>query len=137
MNDSSPSTESPHKSRSGIVRIARAFGYSMQGFAAALKNEHAFRQELMLCLVLLPLALWLPLTGVERVLLIGSLFIVLITELLNSAVEAVVDRVSLENHELSKRAKDIGSAAVFLALVLAGIVWGVIAGPVVWGMVQR
>lgn len=128
--------ESPHKSRSGLVRIARAFGYSMQGLATAVKHEHAFRQELMLCVVLLPLALWLPLSPVERVLLIGSLIIVLITELLNSAVEAVVDRVSLENHALSKRAKDIGSAAVFLALVLAGVVWGLIAGPVVWGMVR-
>lgn len=128
--------ESPHKSRSGLVRIARAFGYSMQGLATAVKHEHAFRQELMLCVVLLPLAIWLPLSPVERVLLIGSLIIVLITELLNSAVEAVVDRVSLEDHALSKRAKDIGSAAVFLALVLAGVAWGLIAGPVVWGMVR-
>jgi diacylglycerol kinase (ATP) len=129
--------ESPHKSRSGLVRIARAFGYSMQGFGSALRHEHAFRQELMLCAVLLPVALWLPVSVTEHVLLIGCLFIVLITELLNSAIEAVVDRVSLEDHALSKRAKDIGSAAVFLALVLAGITWVCIAGPVVWAMVQR
>lgn len=123
------SAESPHKSRSGLVRIWRAFWYSLEGFGAALKHEHAFRQELLLCLVLLPVALLLPFDLIERVLLIAVLFLVLIVELLNSAIEAVVDRVSLEDHALSKRAKDIGSAAVFLSLVLTGIVWVLIAGP--------
>ena len=121
--------ESPHKSRSGLVRIWRAFRYSLEGFGAAAKHEHAFRQELLLCCVLLPFAIWLPLDIVERVLLVATLFLVLIVELLNSAIEAVVDRVSLEDHALSKRAKDIGSAAVFLSLVLTGITWVLIAGP--------
>ena len=125
------SNESPHKSKSGLVRIWRAFRYSLEGFAAALKHEHAFRQELMLCLVLLPIALFLPFSAIERVLLIASLLLVLIVELLNSAVEAVVDRVSLDDHALSKRAKDIGSAAVFLSLTLTVIVWGILAAPVV------
>lgn len=124
-------SESPHKSRSGLVRIWRAFRYSLEGFGAALRHEHAFRQELLLCLVLLPVAIWLPFDTIERVLLIATLFLVLIVELLNSAVEAVVDRVSLEDHALSKRAKDIGSAAVFLSLVLTGITWVLIAGPLV------
>ena len=122
--------ESRHKSRSGLTRIWRAFRYSLEGFGAALKHEHAFRQELFLCLVLLPIALLLPFEVIERVLLIATLFLVLIVELLNSAIEAVVDRVSLEDHALSKRAKDIGSAAVFLSLTLAGIVWVLIAGPI-------
>jgi diacylglycerol kinase (ATP) len=129
--------ESPHKSKSGLVRIWRAFRYSLEGFAAAVKHEHAFRQELLLCLVLLPFALLLSFEIVERVLLIASLMLVLIVELLNSAVEAVVDRVSLDNHDLSKRAKDIGSAAVFLSLTLTAIVWVLIAGPVVAKLFAR
>jgi diacylglycerol kinase (ATP) len=122
--------KSPHKSKSGLVRIIRAFGYSLEGFATAIKHEHAFRQELILCLVLLPFAILLPFAPLERVVLIASLLIVLIVELLNSAIEAIVDRVSLENHALSKRAKDLGSAAVFLALVVVALAWGLIAGPV-------
>jgi diacylglycerol kinase (ATP) len=128
--------ESPHKSKSGLVRIIRAFGYSLDGFATAIKHEHAFRQELILCMVLLPFAILLPLTPLERAVLIASLLIVLIVELLNSAIEAIVDRVSLENHALSKRAKDLGSAAVFLALVVVAIAWGLIAGPVIWGWIK-
>jgi diacylglycerol kinase (ATP) len=123
--------ESPHKSKSGLERIWRAFFYSLEGFAAALKHEHAFRQELILFVVLLPAALWLPLAVVERVLLIGSLLLVLVVELLNSAVEAVVDRVSLENNDLSKRAKDLGSAAVFLSFVIVIITWSLIVGPAI------
>lgn len=122
-------TESPHKSKSGLVRIWRAFRYSLEGFSAAVRHEHAFRQELILFIVLLPFALFMRFTAVERSLLIATLMLVLIVELLNSAVEAVVDRVSMDNHDLSKRAKDIGSAAVFLSLVLTGIVWMLIAGP--------
>ena len=124
--------DSGHKSKSGLARIGRALGYSLQGFAAAWRNEHAFRQELMLCLVLLPFALFLPLQILERVVLITTLFIVLVVELLNSAIEAVVDRVSLDNHDLSKRAKDLGSAAVFLSLVIAAVAWVLIAGPAIF-----
>jgi diacylglycerol kinase (ATP) len=127
-----PNNASPHKSRSGFVRIVKAIGYSMEGFATALKHEHAFRQELLLCVVLLPFAIFLPLAPLERVVLIASLLLVLITELLNSSIEAIVDRVSLENHELSKRAKDLGSAAVFLSLTVVAVAWVLIAGPVLW-----
>ncbi len=90
----------------------------------------------MLCALLLPLAIWLPLVTTERVLLIATLLIVLIVELLNSAIEAVVDRVSLDNHELSKRAKDLGSAAVFLSLTLVAVAWLMIAGPTILGMLR-
>lgn len=128
--------ESNFKSKSGLQRIWRAAFYSLEGFGAALKHEHAFRQELMLCAFLLPLAIWLPLGVTERVFLIATLLIVLIVELLNSAIEAVVDRVSLENHELSKRAKDLGSAAVFLSMTLVVVAWLLIAGPVIIGMLR-
>lgn len=121
--------ENPHKSKSGLTRIWRAFFYSLAGFSAALKYEHAFRQELILCLVLLPFAVFLPLDRVERIILIMTLMFVLVVELLNSAIEAIVDRVSLENHELSKRAKDLGSAAVFLSLVVTALAWIWLAGP--------
>jgi diacylglycerol kinase (ATP) len=97
--------------------------YSLAGLAAAAKHEDAFRQELILVLLLAPLALWLGNTGVERALMIGSLIVVLIVELLNSAIEATVDRISFENHRLAKRAKDIGSAAVMLSLASAALVW--------------
>ena len=123
--------ESPHKSKTGLVRIWRAFFYSLEGFAAALKYEHAFRQELILCLVLLPVAAFLQLEMVERIILVMTLMFVLVVELLNSAIEAIVDRVSLENHELSKRAKDLGSAAVFLSLVVTAVAWILLAGPAV------
>ncbi len=123
--------ENPHKSKSGLTRIWRAFFYSLAGFSAALKYEHAFRQELILCLVLLPFAVFLPLDRVERIILIMTLMFVLVVELLNSAIEAIVDRVSLENHELSKRAKDLGSAAVFLSLVMTTLAWVLLAGPAV------
>jgi diacylglycerol kinase (ATP) len=95
----------------------------LAGLAAAARHEDAFRQELILVVLLTPLALWLGHTGVERALLIASLIVVLIVELLNSAIEATVDRISFENHRLAKRAKDIGSAAVMLSLVNAGLVW--------------
>jgi diacylglycerol kinase (ATP) len=103
--------------------VINATGYSLSGLAAAARHEDAFRQELILVALLTPFALWLGDTGVERALLIGCLILVLIVELLNSAIEATVDRISFENHRLAKRAKDIGSAAVMLALVNAGIVW--------------
>ena len=121
--------EAPYKSKSGLTRIWRAFFYSMAGFSAALKHEHAFRQELFLALIFLPVAVLLPLTLGERALLIATLLLVLVVELLNSAVEAVVDRVSLDNNDLSKRAKDLGSAAVLLALVALTVVWALLAVP--------
>ena len=107
----------------GIRRLFRATGYSWAGLRAACQNEAAFRQELALCLLLVPLGLWLGEDGVERALLVGSLLLVLVVELLNSAIEAVVDRIGAEPHELSGRAKDIGSAAVFVALLNVVVIW--------------
>jgi diacylglycerol kinase (ATP) len=109
-----------------IRRVLRAGAYSMAGLRAALSKEAAFRQEVMLCLVLAPLGAWLGRTGVERALLVGSLILVLIVELLNSAVEATVDRIGTERHTLSGRAKDMGSAAVYLAIVLVILVWSLV-----------
>jgi diacylglycerol kinase (ATP) len=106
-----------------LRRVLNATGYSLSGLAAAAKHEDAFRMELILVAVLAPVALWLGESGVERALLIGCLVLVLIVELLNSAIEATVDRISFENHRLAKRAKDIGSAAVMLSLVNAGLIW--------------
>jgi diacylglycerol kinase (ATP) len=115
--------ESPHKGKTGLRRLINAAGYSISGLAAAARHEDAFRQELMLAAVLVPFGLWLGQNGVERALLVGSVLLVLIVELLNSAVEATVDRVSLDDHNLAKRAKDIGSAAVMLSLVNVGVIW--------------
>ena len=115
--------ESPHKGKTGIRRIWNALFYSVDGIRAAYRHEDAFRQEVLLALVLLPLALFMPTSGIGKALLMGSVLLVLIVELLNSAVEATVDRISLENHRLAKRAKDIGSAAVFLSLTNVVIVW--------------
>lgn len=114
----------PHKGRTGLDRIIHAAGYSWAGLKAAYTGESAFRQETWLCIVAAPLAFWLAKTWEQAALLLGSLLMVLIVELLNSAIEAVVDRVSFERHELSKRAKDIASAAVLMALVLAAGIWG-------------
>ena len=115
--------ESPFKGKTGLQRVWRAFHYSLDGFREAYKCEDAFSQEALLTLLLIPLALWLGESAVERALMIGSVLLVLIVELMNSAVEATVDRVSLEHHPLSKRAKDVGSAAVFLALTNVVAVW--------------
>jgi diacylglycerol kinase (ATP) len=111
----------------GIGRILRATQFSAQGITAAWKNEAAFRQELLLVVILLPAAVWLGQTALQRAVLILSLFIVLIVELLNSAIEAAIDRHGEEQHELSGRAKDMGSAAVFGSLLLVVVVWGLIA----------
>ena len=100
--------------------------YSFAGLSAAFRHESAFRQEVLLALVLLPLALWLESGAIARALLVGSVMLVLIVELVNSAIEAVVDRISLEKHDLAKRAKDIGSAAVLLSLVNLVMVWGLV-----------
>ena len=113
----------PHKGRTGIDRIARALGYSVAGLRLAYRGESAFRQEFWVAAVLIPLAFWIGRSWIEVVLLTGSVALVLIVELLNSAIEAAIDRVSFEWHELSKRAKDIGSAAVFLAVLVCAGIW--------------
>jgi diacylglycerol kinase (ATP) len=107
----------------GIRRIYNAFFFSMKGFRAIWVNEAAFRQELLLFLIFTPLGFWLGETKIDQILLVGSLTLILLAELLNSAIEAVVDRVGYDHHELSGRAKDIGSAAVFLTLVWAAFTW--------------
>ncbi len=116
--------ESPHKGKTGLRRVVNAFFYSADGFRAAFQHEDAFRQETLLACVLIPVALFLPASGVGKALMVASVLLVLIVELLNSAVEATVDRISLENHQLAKRAKDLGSAAVFVSLVNVPVVWG-------------
>jgi diacylglycerol kinase (ATP) len=118
--------KSPFKGKTGLRRIVNATGYSFSGLRDAFAHEDAFRQECLLALVLVTLALLVPVSGLERALMIASVLLVLIVELLNSAVEAAVDRVSLDRHALAKRAKDIGSAAVFLSLVNVAVVWGLI-----------
>ena len=110
----------------GIKRIINAAGYSWAGLKAAFIHEAAFRQELALCIILAPVGFWLGQTGVERALLISSLLLVLIVELINSAIEAAIDRFGGDQHELSGRAKDIGSAAVFVALLNVLLIWGFI-----------
>jgi diacylglycerol kinase (ATP) len=115
--------ESPHKGKTGLRRVWNAFHYSLAGFAAAFRHEDAFRQEVFLAALLIPLALLLPAGGIGKALMVASVLLVLIVELLNSAVEATVDRISLENHRLAKRAKDIGSAAVMLSLINVAAVW--------------
>jgi diacylglycerol kinase (ATP) len=121
-----PRGRSPYKGKVGLQRIWLAFGYSAEGLKAALKNEDSFRQELILAAVLIPVAWFCHVPGYGKAVMIASIMLVLIVELVNSAVEAIVDRVSLENHQLAKRAKDMGSAAVFLAIINAVIVWFVV-----------
>ncbi len=116
-------TPNPHKGRTGLDRIAHAAGYSWQGLRSAHRHESAFRQEFWLAVLMLPASFWLGRGWVETALLAGSVLLVLIVELLNSAIEATVDRISLDLHDLAKRAKDYGSAAVLLSLLLAGGIW--------------
>ena len=113
----------------GVLRLIRAFGFSMAGFRDAFRHEQAFRQEVYALCVLMPLALWLGQTGVQRALLIASALIVPIVELLNTGLEAVVDRIGSEHHELAGRAKDVGSAAVLLSIVMACLVWLLVLMP--------
>jgi len=120
---------SEYKSKRGAQRVVAALCYSIAGFRTAWRSEHAFRQELMLVLPAVLLALLLPVSALEKLALIAVLVLVLIVELINSAIEAVVDRVSFESHPLSKNAKDLGSAAVFLTLALAAATWLVILLP--------
>jgi diacylglycerol kinase (ATP) len=113
----------PKSNRRGLDRLAAATGFSVAGLRSAWRHEEAFRQEVLLAVVLSPMAIWLGQSGLQRALLLGSLLLVLIVELLNSAVEAVVDRISDDLHALSAQAKDMGSAAVLLSLLLAAAVW--------------
>ena len=118
--------ESPFKGKTGLRRLMNAFGYSVHGFASALRHEDAFRQEVLLAAVLIPVALVLDVGGIGKAMMIASVLLVLIVELLNSAIEAAIDRISLDRHSLSKRAKDLGSAAVFLSLVNVAAVWALV-----------
>ena len=113
----------------GLARLFNAFGNSFRGFAGAFREEAAFRQELALAVVVIAAGLWLGRTGIERALLVAPMLLILIVELLNSAVEAAIDRIGPEHHELSGLAKDIGSAAVFAAFVLLVAVWVLILWP--------
>ncbi len=115
--------ESPFKGKTGLTRVWNALHYSMAGLSAAYRHEDAFRQEAWLALILIPAAFFTPASTLGKAIMIGSVLLVLIVELLNSAIEAVVDRVSLEHHHLAKRAKDIGSAAVLIALINVSVVW--------------
>lgn len=125
MHDA-PTGESPHKGKTGLKRVWNALFYSIDGMRAAFRHEDAFRQEVFLAALLIPAALFTPANGPGKALMIAAVLLVLIVELLNSAVEAAVDRISLENHALAKRAKDIGSAAVLLALINVPVVWGLV-----------
>jgi diacylglycerol kinase (ATP) len=115
--------KSPYKGKTGIKRLFNAFKYSVAGTLAAFKHEDAFRQEVILSIILIPLAIYLGQTPIEQALMIASILLIIIVELLNSSVEATVDRISVKRHKLAKRAKDIGSAAVFFSLVNASVIW--------------
>jgi diacylglycerol kinase (ATP) len=110
----------------GLIRLVNAFGNTWKGYVGAFREEAAFRQELALCVVLFPLGLWLGQNGLERALLVGPIFIVLIVELLNSGIEATVDRIGLERNPLSGLAKDLGSAAVFTSFALLAVIWALV-----------
>ena len=114
------------KGKQGLTRLINALGYSRDGLRAAWKHEAAFREELLLAIIAIPLALFLGKSGVDRALMVGSILLILIVEILNSAIEAVVDKASPEKHELAKRSKDMGSAAVLLSLLLAATVWALV-----------
>ncbi len=118
--------ESPYKGKKGLRRVFNAFFYSLDGFRAAYRHEDAFRQEVLLAVILIPLALWLPATHNGKALMIFSVLLVIMIELLNSAIEATVDRISLDRHDLAKRAKDIGSAAVLVSLLNVVAVWALV-----------
>jgi diacylglycerol kinase (ATP) len=117
------------KGKKGLNRIWNALGYSRDGIAAAWKNEAAFREEALLAVIAIPLAIYLGNTGVDRALMVGSIILILIVEILNSALEAVVDKASPEKHELAKRAKDMGSAAVLFSMINAAAVWACVLWP--------
>lgn len=121
--------QSPYKGKTGLRRVWSAMIYSMHGLRSAYQHEDAFRMELVVAAVTIPLALWLPVGNIGKALLVGSILLVLLVELINSAIEATVDRISLEKNTLSKRAKDIGSAAVLISIINAAVVWMLIALP--------
>ena len=115
--------KSPYKGKTGLRRLVNAFGYSIAGTLAAFKHEDAFRQEVILTVILTPVAIYYGETSIDQALMISSLVLVIIVELLNSSIEATVDRISVKHHKLAKRAKDIGSAAVFFSLINAAVIW--------------
>lgn len=117
---------SPYKGKTGLTRLWNALGYSMHGIRSAYQHEDAFRMEVFAAAVAIPVALFLPVGYLGKALMIGSILLVLIVELINSAIEATVDRISLDDHDLAKRAKDIGSAAVLFSIVNALAVWGLV-----------
>ena len=126
---SSPSSDPQFKGATGLRRIVNACGYSLAGLRHAMAREAAIRQELSACAVLIPAAVLLPVPAVERLLIVLSMLLVVLTEFLNSAIEAAIDRISLDRHPLSGQAKDLGSAAVAVALLMSALCWIVIAGP--------
>ena len=115
--------KSPYKGKTGLKRLVNAFSYSISGTLAAFKHEDAFRQEVILAVILTPVAIYLGETPIDQALMISSLLLIIIVELLNSSIEATVDRISVKHHKLAKRAKDIGSAAVFFSLINAAVIW--------------
>ena len=115
--------KSPYKGKTGLRRLMNAFSYSIAGTMAAFKHEDAFRQEVFLAVVLTPVALYFGETAINQALMISSLLFIIVVELLNSSIEATVDRISVKHHKLAKRAKDIGSAAVFFSLINATVIW--------------
>ncbi len=115
--------KSPYKGKTGLKRLVNAFGYSIAGTLAAFKHEDAFRQEVILAAILTPIAIFYGETAIDQALMISSLLLIIIVELLNSSIEATVDRISVKHHKLAKRAKDIGSAAVFFSLINAAVIW--------------
>ena len=121
-----PVSANPHKGKTGVRRIWNALFHSIDGFRAAYRHEDAFRQECLLAVILVPAALFMPTGGLGKALMVAAVLLVLVVELLNSAIEAAVDLVSLENHQLAKRAKDISSAAVFLSLANVAVVWALV-----------
>ena len=121
--------KSPYKSKPGFARLWKALFYSLDGLSAAFRHENAFRAEVLLALILIPIAIHAPANGVGKALMVASVLLVLVIELVNSSIEAVTDRVSLEDHVLAKRAKDMGSAAVMIALVNVPVVWLLVLLP--------
>ena len=115
--------KSPYKGKVGIKRLVNAFGYSIAGTLAAFKHEDAFRQEVILTAILTPIAIYYGETAIDQALMISSLLLIIIVELLNSSIEATVDRISIKHQKLAKRAKDIGSAAVLFSLINAAVIW--------------
>ncbi|SAL64640.1 diacylglycerol kinase [Caballeronia choica] len=127
----------PYKGNRGLTRAWHAMKNSLSGIRVAIREESAFRQELTLAAILVPCGIAVPVAPVERAALLASVLLVLIVELLNSSVEAAIDRISLERHELSKRAKDFGSAAVMVALAVCVLTWALIVGPLAWHWLAR